>query len=132
MRHFSFTKLIVNDLEKSAAFYKSVAGLTEQARIEAVMEGRAIKEIMFNPTAPGAAMFVLLTYPNGPKLVHDTNGSAIIMGFVTDDIDAFVKNAEKAGGRVTEQPSAQPAHGVKVAFVRDPEGHLIEVVEPLK
>jgi predicted enzyme related to lactoylglutathione lyase len=34
-----------------------------------------------------------------------------------------------AGGRVTDPIRAMPEHRVRVAFVRDVEGHLIEVVQ---
>lgn len=125
--HFNFTKLIVADLEKSAAFYREVAGLTETARINASIEGQTIHEIMFAPTAPGASTFVLLTYPDAPKAVQ----GELILGFVTDDIAAFVQRAARAGGKIVEAPSTQAEHGVKVAFVRDIEGHLIEAVEML-
>ncbi|MBY0511834.1 MAG: VOC family protein [Rhodospirillaceae bacterium] len=127
MNHFGFTKLVVADLEKSAAFYKATAGFTEQARVDDAIEGRRIQEIMFNPTTPGASTFVLLSYPDAPKPVQ----GELITGFITDDIAGFVQRAERAGGRITEAPHAKPEHGVKVGFVRDPEGHLIEVVEML-
>ena len=126
--HFGFTKLVVGDLEKSATFYKSVCGLTEMARVDAEIEGRAISEIMFNGTAPGAGTFVLLAYKDTPA---PTSGE-LILGFITQDVDAFVARARAAGGSVAQAGTAQPEHGVKVAFVRDNEGHLIEVVEMLK
>jgi catechol 2,3-dioxygenase-like lactoylglutathione lyase family enzyme len=125
--HFSFTKLVVGDLEKCADFYKDVCGLTELARVTAEIEGRAIHEIMFHPTADGASTFVLLTFPDAPKPA----GGEVILGFVTPDIEAFVKRTIAAGGRLTQPIASQPQHGVKVAFVRDIEGHLIEVVEML-
>ena len=125
--HFSFTKLVVADLEKCAVFYKAAAGLTELARVDATIEGRAIREIMFKATAAGGSTFVLLNYPDAPAAVQ----GEVILGFMTDDIAAFVKNAAAAGGRIVEAPKTQAQHGVKVAFVRDIEGHLIEVVELL-
>lgn len=126
--HFGFTKLVVGDLEKSAAFYKSVCELTEMARVNAVIEGRAISEIMFVATGQGAATFVLLAYPDAPT----PKTGELILGFITQDVDAFVARACKAGGSVAQEAQKQPEHGVKVAFVRDVEGHLIEVVELLQ
>jgi len=125
--HFSCTKLIVADLEKSCAFYKSVFGLTEQGRVEAEIESRAISEIMFHPTAPGGATFVLLSYPDArtPAL------SEAIVLFIVPDLDGLLEKTRAAGGRVVEEIVDRPEHGVKVAFVRDVEGHLIEVVELL-
>jgi catechol 2,3-dioxygenase-like lactoylglutathione lyase family enzyme len=125
--HFGFTKLVVRDLEKSAAFYKSVCGLTEQARVTAEIGGRPISEILFNATGSGAGTFVLLAYLDEPKPA----AGELILGFTTTDVAAFVERALAAGGSVAEEPISQPQHGVKVAFVRDVEGHLIEVVELL-
>lgn len=126
--HFGFTKLVVGDLEKSADFYTFVCELTEMARVDAAIEGRPISEIMFNATGQGAATFVLLTYSGEPA----PKAGEVILGFITADVDAFVSRVEAAGGSVAQQAVRQPEHGVKVAFVRDPEGHLIEVVELLQ
>lgn len=127
MNHFGFSKLLVNDLEKCAAFYKDVCGLTEMARVDAEIAGRGIKEIMFNATAPGAATFVLLKFVDTTKASSDE----VITGFITDNLEAFVERTKKAGGKVVQEIQSQPEHGVKVAFVTDIEGHLLEVVELL-
>jgi catechol 2,3-dioxygenase-like lactoylglutathione lyase family enzyme len=125
--HFSFTKLVVGDLERCADFYKEVCGLTELARVNASIAGRAISEIMFHPTADGGSTFVLLSFLDTPKPA----AGELILGFVTPDLAAFVARARAAGGTVVQDIVTQPEHGVKVAFVTDIEGHLIEVVEML-
>jgi catechol 2,3-dioxygenase-like lactoylglutathione lyase family enzyme len=123
--HFGFTKLLVQDLEKSAQFYTEVCGLTELARVDAQIAGRPISEIMFNTTGVGAAMFVLLKFMDD----EGTAGKDVILGFQTDDVADFVQRAVDAGGRIVDPVRNNPEHGVKVGFVSDPEGHLIEVVE---
>ena len=125
--HFGFTKLLVNDLEASAAFYREVAGVQELVRVDDQIAGRPIREIMFHPTAEGGATFVLLQFVDQP-----TSGSDVILGFQTDDVEAFVQRAVSAGGQVVDPVKSMPEHGVKVGFVRDIEGHLIEVVELLQ
>jgi lactoylglutathione lyase len=124
---FGFTKLIVGDLEKSAAFYKSVCGVVEQARVDDVLDGRPISEILFNPATPGGPTFVLFTFHDTPKPF----GSEVILGFMTPDLDAFLDRARAAGGTVVEELGSRPELGVKVAVVKDLEGHLIEVVQML-
>lgn len=128
MDHFGFTKLLVDDLEATATFYKSVCGLTELARVDSEIAGRPIREIMFNATGQGAATFVLLNFVGAPKPHNDE----VIIGFQTSDVEAFVQRAVAAGGSIAEDVKAMPEHGVKVGFVRDIEGHLIEVVEMLQ
>jgi predicted enzyme related to lactoylglutathione lyase len=127
MDHFGFTKLLVHDLDKAAAFYKAVAGLTEMARVDAEIGGRPISEIIFNATGQGAATFVLLKFLDAPKPTNDE----VILGFQTEDVAAFVGRAVDNGGTLVEQPYDNVAHGVKVGFVTDCEGHLIEVVQLL-
>jgi predicted enzyme related to lactoylglutathione lyase len=122
-----FTKLVVADLDKTAAFYKSVCGLTEQARVDDRLGGRAISEIIFAPAYQGGASFVLLTYPDAPK----PSSGEVILGFATPDVDAFVGRVLAGGGAVVDAAASRPEHGVRVAIVKDPEGHLIEVVQML-
>lgn len=123
--HFGFTKLVVDDLEKSHAFYTTVCGLVEQFRYESEIGERAISEIGYAPTADGGASFALLKYLN----VQAPDRGESILGFTTDDIDAFVARAQSAGGRVTDPVRDMPDLGLRVAFVEDCEGHLIEVVQ---
>lgn len=125
---FSFTKLVVGDLEKSAAFYTEVCGLVEQARVEADVNGDPISEILFDPPYPGGPTFVLFKFLKRPA---PTPGETIL-GFITPDVDAFVARAKKAGCKVVQDVKSDPEHGVKVGFVTDVEGRLIEVVELLQ
>ena len=125
--HFGFTKLVVKDLAASDAFYTKVCGLTHLGRVQAVIAGREIDEIMYNATGTGAATFVLLTYTDMQK----PSSEEVILGFQTADIVAFVERVKAAGGAVSQEITSMPEHGVKVAFVTDNEGHLIEVVEML-
>ncbi len=123
--HFGFTKLVVGDLEKSAAFYRAVCGMTETGRVDAAIAGRKISEVLFAPTAAGAATLVLLAYHDAPNAAS----GEVILGVVVGDADAFVSRALAAGGRLVEAIHAMPELGIRVGFVADVEGHLIEVVQ---
>jgi len=126
--HFGFTKLIVNDLEKTVAFYKEVCGLEEWARVSADVDGREIDEIMLQPTAENGATLVLWKWRDRDAIVVDE----VILGFQTPDVTAFVQRVRDAGGTIVQGIKDMPEHGVRVAFVTDVEGHLIEVVELLQ
>jgi predicted enzyme related to lactoylglutathione lyase len=126
--HFGFTKLIVNDLEKTVAFYKEVCGLEEWARVSADVNGREIDEIMLQPTAENGATLVLWKWRDRDAIVVDE----VILGFQTPDVTAFVQRVRDAGGTIVQDIKDMPEHGVRVAFVTDVEGHLIEVVELLQ
>lgn len=125
--HFGFTKLVVQDLEAMSAFYREVAGLVEMARVQDSVGDRKIDEILFNATGQGAATFVLFKFLDRETVAQDE----VILGFQTQDLVAFVERVKAAGGSVVQPIEVKAEHGVKVAFVTDPEGHLIEVVELL-
>jgi predicted enzyme related to lactoylglutathione lyase len=122
-----FTKLVVGDLERSAAFYKSVCGLVEAMRIDGEIDGRPIREIAFEHGPQGGMRFVLLAF-------LDTNQPAageVIVGISTPDLDAFLDRVRAGGGEVTSEVFVRADHGVKIAHVKDPEGHMIEVVQAI-
>lgn len=127
-QYFGFTKLLVTDLEASAAFYTAVCDLQELARVESTIGGRPISEIMYQPTGEGAGMFVLLQFTDQPA----PGSEEVILGFQTTDVEAFIERALAAGGSLVEPVKDMPEHGVRVGFVADNEGHLIEVVELLE
>jgi predicted enzyme related to lactoylglutathione lyase len=126
--HFGFTKLLVTDLEAAAEFYTAVFGLKENYRVHSDIADRVLDEILFEAAAPGTATFVLLKFEG----VTRPSSDEVINGFITSDLDALVQRALDAGGAVAREPVEQAQHGVKVAFITDIEGHMIEVVEPLQ
>jgi predicted enzyme related to lactoylglutathione lyase len=125
--HFSHLKLVVDDLEGCAAFYAAVCGLTEFGRASATMNGRPATEVMFAPSAEGAAMFVLVKFHDTPR----RHGNDVLLGFQTSDLEAFCSRVTSAGGQVTQPITSIPEHGVKAAFVTDVEGNVLEVLQLL-
>ena len=121
---FMFTKLLVKDLAGAVSFFTSVIGLVEMNRVEAVITGRPVSEVVFMPTYEGGPMFILAQF-------HDTAAPAaneLILGFATRDLAALIARAEQAGGRVLEPAREVPGMGgMQVALIADPEGHVIQL-----
>lgn len=46
-----------------------------------------------------------------------------------EDIDAVFEQIDDYG--VVSEPADQPAAGARTAFILDPDGHVIELIEPL-
>jgi predicted enzyme related to lactoylglutathione lyase len=126
---FSFTKLVVHDLEKMAAFYTAAYGLHPVQRVRGERIGsEAIEEIMLSPDpkAPFGS-FVLLKYQGrGPSPPGE-----LILGFTTDDLPALLDRVCRAGGGVHAPIEEVPELKIRVAFATDPEGHLAELVQVL-
>ena len=123
---FSFTKLVVDDLEKMAAFYCEVFELEQITRVTEAIGADPIDEIILGSTAafaPGA--LVLLKYVEKPR---PKNGE-VILGFTTTDLPALLDRLRAAGGGVHSEIRVLLDTSLRVAFATDPEGHLIELVE---
>jgi len=123
---FTFTKLIVGDLERSAAFYSDVCGLAEVNRIDADSDSGPLTEIILGGgDAPASATLILIRYHGQPVAPKGDS----ILGFYTADIDAFLERLVAAGGSVTSPVKALPEAGLKYAMATDNEGHIIEPLQ---
>ena len=120
-----FTKLIVEDLDRAAAFYQSVCGLVEEWRGDDAIAGRPMREVHFKLDPPGNGSFTLTKFLDAPR----PQCQAMILGFVVGDIEAFVSAATEAGAELVQDIHPRAEYGVKVAFLNDPEGNLMEIVE---
>jgi predicted enzyme related to lactoylglutathione lyase len=122
----NFTKVIVGDLERSAAYYEAVFGLRELYRFEGKIAGDPFQQVVLG--ADGAmAGLILVRFverdapPNG----------AVILGFMAPDLAALFELAVAAGGTVHAEIQDPKIPGVAlVGFLADPDGHLAEVLQP--
>ena len=124
-----FTKVIVHDLEKMAAFYRDVYGLHAVERVRGASIGNEeIDEIMLStdPTARFGSLVLLQYLGRGPS----PNGE-LILGFTTGDLPGLLDRVRAAGGAVTAPIKELPELHLRVAFATDPEGHLAELVQML-
>lgn len=125
--HFAFTKLVVRDLDRLVDFYGSVYGLHPVHRVRGErIGGEEIDEVMMSPDPSATwSSLVLLEYTGRP----DARSDEVILGFTTDDLPALLERVEAAGGNVHAPMKEMPELKIRVAFVKDPEGHLAELVQ---
>ena len=123
---FSFTKLLVSDLERMTAFYQLVCEYGTGYTLEASMGGRPIRETIL-PKPGGAAELVMVMYLDG----HHSPAGGAINAFNTRDIEALEVRVRAAGGSVIEPISELTHNGntMRMAVYADPEGFLLEVLE---
>jgi predicted enzyme related to lactoylglutathione lyase len=124
---FTFSKLIVHDLEKMAAFYRDVYGLHAVNRVRGQsIGGEEIDEIMVSadPNAQYGSL-VLLKYLGRGR----SPSGELILGFTTDDLPGLLERVRAAGGGVHAPIKEIPEMNLRVAFATDPEGHLAELVQ---
>ena len=115
--HFSFT---VSDLDRSKAFYGGVLGLEEIDRpdfgIPGVWYGVGETQIHLIAKPEGAD-----TGSPSPKLTPIANHSA----FQIEDYDTAVATLREHGAEFVEL-----SREVGQLFVRDPDGNIIELIQP--
>jgi predicted enzyme related to lactoylglutathione lyase len=125
---YTFTKLVVDDLDAMCDYYCAVFGLHSgtRERFDDGVGGEPIDEVALvaNAGDPFGAVS-LLKFENRPA----AKPNEVILGFTTPDLSALLGRVTKAGGTVLGPIKAMPAHRIRVAFARDPEGHLCELVE---
>lgn len=116
--------LEVSDLDRSLRFYTQGLGLHETQRLEPPSATEVVLAM------PGATMqpVIMLYRPKGQAAPHPIGGSRILMQ--TGDADGLAARLRAAGAEPTAVRTAVQ-YGVKVFFVRDPDGHPFEITQPL-
>jgi catechol 2,3-dioxygenase-like lactoylglutathione lyase family enzyme len=127
---FSFTKIIVSDVDRVFPFYRDVLGLAEVARVRIGEGEHELDEIIMGAAGGGYRVpsLVIQRFPNRPL---PAPGEATL-GFIVPDVDRAVEAAEAAGGALVRPARTVADHGVRVAFVTDNDGHLLELVQTLQ
>jgi lactoylglutathione lyase len=110
--------LLVNDFEKSLAFYRDILGLevnsTEGKFADFKLEGTSLA--IFEKEA-ATAMF--------PKKFMG-NGGGVILAFQVDDVKKTCDDLKTKGIEIFEGPKTTP-WGQTVAYFNDPDGNIWEV-----
>ena len=121
---FGFTKIIVDDLDRIAVFYEQTMGFRQFQRVHSSVAGEPMEEIIL---VHGEGMGQSVPLVGSPA----SQPTTFWLGFQTKDVAALVAKVVAAGGSVVEAPREDPEHGVRVAFAKDPDGRLMELVELL-
>ena len=126
---FAYTILYVRDVEKTLSFYETVFGLTRKF----ISPDKTYGEL---DTGETTLSFAAVTLAQSNLTAGFTESSpankpfAMEIGFTTEDVEKAVNHAVKAGAILVEKAKTKP-WGQVVAYVRDPDGFLIEICTPM-
>jgi catechol 2,3-dioxygenase-like lactoylglutathione lyase family enzyme len=119
----------VSDLERSLAFYRDGMGLPTKGIIGTEFEDGAVVFIDMNDD------LILALYPK-TSLAKDAkipvtpaSPAELSIGHIVkskQEVDAVMKQAEKAGARITD-PARDRFWGGYSGYFQDPDGHLWEI-----
>ncbi len=121
------TMIRVGDLDKSIEFYTKVLGMNLIRRSENEQYEYSLAFVGYGDETQGATT-IELTY-NWGKTEYDlgTGFGHIALGF--DDIYATCEQIKAAGGLVTREPGPVKGGTTHIAFVKDPDGYMIELIQ---
>jgi len=123
MSSFLHTMVRVGDLERSVDFYTKLLGMKELRRRD-VPDGKYT--LAFVGYGDGAE--VELTYNYGvEKYEQGTAFGHLAIG--VPDVAATCEKVRKGGGKVTREAGPVKFGTTVIAFVEDPDGYKIELVQ---
>jgi lactoylglutathione lyase len=127
MSSFLHTMLRVGDLDRSVDFYTRLLGMQELRRND-VPDGKyTLVFVGYAPESTGAGV-IELTYNYGTENYEmGTAFGHIAIG--VPDIYATCDALRAAGAKITREPGPVKFGTTVIAFVEDPDGYKIELIE---
>ncbi|MCA9509200.1 MAG: VOC family protein [Myxococcales bacterium] len=130
-----YTVLVVEDLDRAVAFYTDVLGISLSHRTGgyAQLVTGPTRLALYTREAMAATLGRPIEPPPAPA--HAAEGDAPLrdrfeIGFLVADVDAAFAEIVAAGAAPVKEPTDR-FWGQRTAYVRDPDGHLIELAQPL-
>ena len=131
--HLVYAGLRVRDIERSLRFYTEILGMEVVDRLESFEPTRG-KAVTLR--SPGSSQLLELNwYEEGSRFgTAYTNGEELDhLGFEVEDLEDAVKRLEEEGVEVVVRPGTIGGElGWREAFVKDPDGIWIELVQRKK
>jgi catechol 2,3-dioxygenase-like lactoylglutathione lyase family enzyme len=126
LRAPDYVVLIVGDLDRALKFYTDVLGLRLGHRSGdfAQLDTGATRLALYTRIAMAKTVGIPLQPP-----AQDAPGFEI--GFKVNDVDAAFAELLQRGAAAVTSPTNRP-WGQRTAYVRDPDGHLIELAQDLR
>ena len=126
---YAWTIIYVPDVAVAVGFYQRAFGLEQRF----MAEGGEYAELETGGTALGLAASTMAA-SNFAQPIRENDAAAppagIEIGFETEDVAAAYARAIEAGATPLAEPQQKP-WGQTVAYVRDPNGVLVELGSPL-
>ena len=123
VRKLLHTRMRVNDLERTATFYREALGLTVSRR----------------HTSPRGAQLVFLATPNSEEEIEicqmppgaptvQVQPDLMHLAFEVEDLATFVTELKKKGYELSDGPT-RTGSGSLIAFIDAPEGYEVELIQ---
>ncbi|MDE0149189.1 MAG: lactoylglutathione lyase [Gemmatimonadota bacterium] len=125
---FLHTMLRVGELQRSIDFYTKVIGMDLLRTTERPDQGYTLAFVAFQGGNRNGEAEIELTYNHGTS-EYDL-GTAY--GHIALGVDSVAETCERiraAGGNITREPGPVKGGSTVIAFVEDPDGYKVELIE---
>jgi lactoylglutathione lyase len=124
LRSLDYVVLVVGDIDRSLSFYVDTLGLPlgHRSGPYAQLDTGTTRLALYERTAMAETLRVDELQPAA------ATAPAFEVGFKVDDVDAAFDELVGAGVPVVVPPTDRH-WGQRTAYVRDPDGHLVELAE---
>jgi len=123
---FLHTMLRVGDLDRSIAFYTEVLGMTLLRRKDYPAGEFTLAFVGYGPEDSHAVIELTHNWGTSSYVLGDAFGH-VALG--VEDIFAVCETIRARGGRVVREPGPMQHGTTVIAFVEDPDGYKIELIE---
>tara|TARA_B100001939_G_scaffold278802_1_gene247330 strand:- start:132 stop:530 length:399 start_codon:yes stop_codon:yes gene_type:complete len=120
------TMLRVGDLDRSLAFYTEVLGMTLLRRKDYPSGRFTLAFVGYGPESEQTVLELTHNWDTDQYSLGDAYGH-IALG--VDDIHATCAGITGQGGRVVRPPGPMKHGTTVIAFVEDPDGYKVELIE---
>ena len=122
------TMLRVGDLQRSIDFYTRVLGMTLLRTTDRPEQKYTLAFVGFGRGNADGNAELELTYNHGVDR-YDLGTAYGHMAFGVDDIVAACERIRQAGGKISREPGPVKGGSTVIAFVEDPDGYKIELIQ---
>ena len=121
------TMIRVADLDRSLRFYTEVLEMNVLACREFLAGRFTIAFVGYGGEHEGA--LIELTY-NWDTDVYDMGSGFGHLAIEVPDVRAMCERVRRRGGTITREPGPKKYGTAIIAFIKDPDGYTIELLEP--
>jgi len=126
---FVHTSIRTSNLERAITFYNSLLGL-KLLNMREIPQNNAEIAFLQDPEEKGATL-ELTFYRNQKKFIQADYKDRLFdhLAFEVKNLGKTIDEMRKRGTTITDEPFQLSPNGPLIAFVEDPDGTLIELIQ---
>lgn len=121
------TMLRVENLETSIRFYTGLLGMQLIKQLDFPDGKFTLAFVGYGPEETNTVLELTYNYDHGP---YDLGKGFGHIALETPDIYATTETLRAGGAKIVREPGPMKHGNTHIAFLKDPDGYLIELVQP--